>query len=67
MPGEKYLLEVTNDEIKLFNLYFGRLDAFYSNGLTLNQRQIKRENGRYEFNLHKNALDGDLLDLEIKP
>ena len=61
--GEKYLLEVGDDEIKLFNLYFARLDAFYSNGLTLDRRQIKRDNGRYEFNIRKEAFEGDLLDL----
>ncbi len=64
--GEKYLLEVGDDEIKLFNLYFGRLDAFYSNGLTLDRRQIKRDNGHYEFNIRKEAFENDLLKMVIE-
>ena len=53
--GDIYLLEITRDEIKLFNFYTATLDAFYSNGLTLTPRKLQDADGNYYFAIRKSC------------
>lgn len=64
--NEQYLLEMTADEVKLFNLYSATLDAFYSNGLSTEIRQIKNTDDMFEFAISKDIFPHPLSAFTIR-
>ncbi|HQV32869.1 MAG TPA: hypothetical protein PKV71_13375 [Calditrichia bacterium] len=63
--GEQYLVEITANEIKLFDFYTGILDAFYSIGLTLTPRPVMDEGGRALFAIRRSCLPENLPDWNL--
>lgn len=63
--GQKYFLEVSREELKLFNFYTGTLTAFFSKGLSLEGRELEREAGLFEFALARSLFEEDLPDLLV--
>lgn len=63
--GEKYVLEVTENEIKVFNFYTAALDAFYSKGLTKSPHEFHDAEGFARFAIRKTVFDGNLFDRKI--
>lgn len=53
--GEEYVLEVKNAEVKLFNFYTMKLEAFYSKGLALNTFDVRQENDDYNFAIRRDV------------
>ncbi len=65
--GEKYILEVTEEEIKLFNFYTATLIVFYVKGLSLDQYDIRNPEGGFQFSLQKSVFDEDISQMKIIP
>ncbi len=63
--GEKYILEVTDDEVKLFNFYTATLEAFYAKGLSLDVHDIRNAEGFFQFSISKSVFDEDLGTMRI--
>ncbi len=61
--GEKYVLEVNETEIKLFNFYTATLDAFFAQGLSLTQPDIRNNAGNFVFAIRKFAFDPPLTEM----
>jgi hypothetical protein len=62
--GERYVLSVSQNEIKLFDFYTAKLIAIYATGLTLNPQPFFIE-GSYCFSLKKSALALPITEMQI--
>jgi len=63
--GEKYVLEVSESEVKLFNFYTATLDAFVAQGLSLTKHDIRDSDGNFVFAIRKSVFDQPLADMSI--
>lgn len=63
--GEKYILEVTDDEVKLFNFYTATLVVFYAKGLSLEPQDIRNAEGEFQFTLKKSVFDEDISKMKV--
>jgi hypothetical protein len=55
--GEKYLINVNDSEISVYNLYTDNLIANYVSGFTTEMKTVPKENGFYKFIIKKNIFD----------
>jgi hypothetical protein len=62
--GERYVLSVSENEVKLFDFYTAKLLAIYAAGLTLNPQPLFVE-GDYRFSLKKAALAHPITAMQI--
>ncbi len=63
--GEKYVLEVSENEVKLFNFYTATLDAFFAQGLSLTQHVIRDSDGNFVFAIRKSVFDQPLAEMSF--
>jgi hypothetical protein len=63
--GEKYLINVNDSEISIYNLYTDNLIANYVSGFTLEMKPVPKENGLYKFTVKKNIFDASIENLII--
>ena len=63
--GERYVLSVSENEVKLFDFYTAKLVAIYAKGLSLAQQTIQQPDGNFRFAIRKNAFSVPLTTMRI--
>ncbi|RMI09238.1 MAG: hypothetical protein D6681_07300, partial [Calditrichaeota bacterium] len=63
--GERYYLQVSPEEVKLYDFYTMALIAFYSNGLSPTRQAIREEDGYFRFALPRKLFAEPLPQMSI--
>jgi len=64
--NEKYIINVSEEEISVYNFYNNILVAKYTKGFSINQKTVTNKNGLYLFTIKKYVFDEPLSKYQIR-